>query len=1263
MHLRFVMGMAICGWFALTATAADWPMWRYDANRSAASPHELPDEMHLQWVREYPQLSPTWDDPLNRDLMQFDTIYEPIAANGLLYFGSNSLDRVIALNAETGEETWRFQTNGPVRFAPVAYQGKVYFVSDDSYLYCVVGASGEEQWRYRPINNDRKVLGNERLISTWPARGAPVIEDGVVYAASGIWPMMGVFVYALNAETGDEIWVNDGSSAQWMNQPHNSPSFASIAPQGLLVVSGDKLLVPGGRSVPACFDKKTGEFLYYKLAESGKTGGAFTASVGDFFVNYHRDSVVSLYDISNGERVVSAFGKMPVWTKDAIYGSGERIEAFDYANFAAVEVERKTIDRRTNEVRMVKEKKWTLNPLWGTDADATGDLILAGDTLYAGGADAVRAIRLSEASRAELVWRKSINGTVKRLIAADGRLFAVTLEGYIYAFGGEETETKHHRFAAASSALTREALEQAQAVLAASGVNDGYAYFVGVGDGDLLNALVEKSNLRVIAVEANLQRVEQMRDRYVNAGIYGKRLSIYHGDAVSLEAPPYLAGLIVVSQDEIQKQNEEQMTAVYNMLRPYGGTACFMTGNADRAALIKTLNSLDLPKAEIHEADGNVLLVREGALPGSDDWTHNYGDIANTLKSDDSLVKLPLGLLWFGGSSNMDVLPRHGHGPPQQVVDGRMFIQGMDELSARDVYTGRVLWKRKLTGLGNYGVYYDDTYKDTPLDPAYNQIHIPGANARGTNYVVAPDAIYIIEGAQCRVLDPATGEDKGVIEMPAFANQDEPDDWGYIGAEGDFLIAGAGFVQYTDFISLDEELESKKKPFVNFDVTSSKRLVVMDRHSGDVRWTYQSDLGLRHNAIAVGDGVVYCIDKMPDPVMEALKRRGKKFFGTPRLLAFDLKTGDIQWSTTDQVFGTWLGYSHDNGVLLEAGRPSRDMLYGEPEGMTAYRAADGEVVWRNPDAKYGGPCILHGKTIITDPYAFDLMTGEQLDRKNALTGAEEPWMYKRQYGCNYAIASENLLTFRSAAAGFFDLANDGGVGNFGGFKSGCTNTLIAANGVLNAPDYTRTCSCAYQNQTSLAMVHDPEVEMWTYNQIDAPEGAIKRLGLNLGAPGDRRADNGTLWLEYPFEGGPTPELDIKVVPEDARWFRHHSLRMNGAMKWIAASGVEGARKITVRLASAPVASAEYTVRLVFMEPGDVKPGERAFDVSLQSNIALDDFDIVTEAGGKRISVIKTFKNVMINGELTIDLTPGNENSLPILCGVELIDESSIAMTN
>jgi hypothetical protein len=60
-------------------------------------------------------------------------------------------------------------------------------------------------------------------------------------------------------------------------------------------------------------------------------------------------------------------------------------------------------------------------------------------------------------------------------------------------------------------------------------------------------------------------------------------------------------------------------------------------------------------QSEMDGGDGHASLVREGAASGAGVWTHQYGNISNTIKSDDQLVKLPLGVLWFGGSSNLRV--------------------------------------------------------------------------------------------------------------------------------------------------------------------------------------------------------------------------------------------------------------------------------------------------------------------------------------------------------------------------------------------------------------------------------------------------------------------------------------------------------------------------------------------------------------------------------------------------------------------------------
>ena len=106
-------------------------------------------------------------------------------------------------------------------------------------------------WRYRGGPSGRKVTGNERIVSSWPARGAPVVQDGKVFFGAGIWPFMGTYVHCLDAVTGKVLWTNDTGGALFIDQPHNSPAFGGLAPKGYLAAVGDRLLVPNGRAVPA----------------------------------------------------------------------------------------------------------------------------------------------------------------------------------------------------------------------------------------------------------------------------------------------------------------------------------------------------------------------------------------------------------------------------------------------------------------------------------------------------------------------------------------------------------------------------------------------------------------------------------------------------------------------------------------------------------------------------------------------------------------------------------------------------------------------------------------------------------------------------------------------------------------------------------------------------------------------------------------------------------------------------------------------------
>ena len=491
--------------------------------------------------------------------------------------------------------------------------------------------------------------------------------------------------------------------------------------------------------------------------------------------------------------------------------------------------------------------------------------------------------------------------------------------------------------------------------------------------------------------------------------------------------------------------------------------------------------------------------------------------------------------------------------------------------------------------------------------------------------------------------------------------------WAYLGVCEDYLIAGANFTRYSPLLKPPGDKPDAAAPFVDW--SASRTLVVMNRYDGKVLWSVDADNGFIHNGIAAGGGMVFCLDAVP-PYVKRNAKQDAKVGQTSRLLAMDLRTGRVVWDTRDVAFGTWLGFSEQFGVLVQAHRKSSDMLWEPGDRMAAFRAQTGEVLW-DRKTNYSGPCMLRAGTIFTQESAYDLLTGLQRTYPHPLTGETIPWEYSRNHGCNTAIASENLLTFRSAAAGYYDLTNDGGTGNFGGFRSGCTSNLIVANGILNAPDYTSTCTCSYQNQTSLAMVHMPDAEMWTFSKVKSSNAPIQNVGINFGAPGDRRAENGTFWLEHPGVGGNSAELDISLTPEKPSWFRRHSSRLQrGVIPWVEASGAEGLRSVRVRVSGRHREKTEradldgehsgadqsYTVHLHFMEPRDKRPGERRFDVALNGQTVLEDVDIVAQAGSPNVGIVRTFQGIRASDFLTVSLTPADANSETVLCGIEIVTE-------
>ena len=150
------------------------------------------------------------------------------------------------------------------------------------------------------------------------------------------------------------------------------------------------------------------------------------------------------------------------------------------------------------------------------------------------------------------------------------------------------------------------------------------------------------------------------------------------------------------------------------------------------------------------------------------------------------------------------------------------------------------------------------------------------------------------------------------------------------------------------------------------------------------------------------------------------------------------------------------------------------------------------------------------------------------------------------------------------------------------------------------------------------------------------------------SPGDRVADNGTLWLEYPIVGGPSPDIPINFASATPEFYCHHSSRIKaGDMKWITASGAENFSNASIKLTNSEELS-YYSSGSILLKL-KILNRETGFLILLsQGEEVLKNFDILKEAGSPYHSIGKEFKGIKVNGDLHINLIPHSllKNNIP-----------------
>ncbi len=982
-----VASVLLCGLAGERTLWADWPTWRADASRSASTDESLPGSLALHWTFQLASPQPAW--PAEQGKIRFDASYEPVVARGKLFVPSMVHDSVAAYDIIDGHQLWTFYTNGPVRFAPVAYHDRLLFVSDDGYLYCLSADDGQLIWRFRGGPDDRWVLGNDRLVSMWPARGAPVVYGGTVYFAAGIWPFMGIFVHAVDIQTGHVIWTNSGSGSNYTVQQHNSPAFAGVAPQGYLAVNERILLVAGGMTVPAAFDRTTGRLLYFQPSDRtfGKDVGGYEVVLGNgWFVNHG-----AMFSLADGQPRIKT--PASIFAPDCAIGvAGKHLVAHGNEIIRYVH---SSVDKKGKETKTVR---YRVNELWrvGLPDGITTVHVRAANQLLASD-DQSRLVLLDIPTASDqsckVVWETRVDGVVWRVLVSDRRLFVVTRQGGIFCFGDAAQRpadavgvaaTPNDAGRAAATAIPPAAQSPTSAILqhieASVTARSGYAIIDHAGDLHIIQELAERTDFHLLVTQPDRHLRRQWREQLERSGLLGTRVHVLPAQLAQLKLPPYMASLIVCLPGSVKPPDiTGHIRQVYATLRPYGGTAVWELDPSGKELLSASGRAAQLPdQLQIKGSTG--ILSRSGALSGAGTWTSQNGDAGNTLVSVEERVKTPLGLLWFGGPPNRGVLPRHGHGPTPQVIGGRLFIEGRNMLRAVDVYTGRLLWQRQFPDVG---IFYDNTD------------HHPGAGAIGGNYVTTPDSVYLIWRRSCLRLDPATGATLSEFQLPPDDSGEHPY-WGYVAVDGDHLIAGSSPMLLHTRGPGEKNVkkgEVRHVPLYSQFGEGSHRLVVMNRFTGLVQWTRDARYNFRHNAIAVGDGKLFCLDRMTETRLAYYRRRGDVPRARFCLYALDLESGHPIWQSTEHAFGTWLAYQPQAKLLLQAGSRNRDRAADEVgQGMSVHDAATGRLLWRN-DATYGGPPLLYRDTIVTQGTALDLRTGAPKLRHHPLTDEPLPWQF------------------------------------------------------------------------------------------------------------------------------------------------------------------------------------------------------------------------------------------------------------------------------
>jgi len=601
---------------------------------------------------------------------------------------------------------------------------------------------------------------------------------------------------------------------------------------------------------------------------------------------------------------------------------------------------------------------------------------------------------------------------------------------------------------------TRQAqVEQVMEQMLARGVTKGYCLVWGLVDGSLAHALAVGTDLTVVGLDEDAERVAAVRRRLYEASVYGTRITTHYVESLAaLSYPSNCANLIVSERMLFEGRCPGQASEMFRLLRPRDGAA-LLFGSSSGAGTIEAWLSASLIDFRNAGNEEGLFTIQKRVSSGIGSWTHQYGDAGNTANSYDDLGGADgtddLHVQWLGRPGADFGADRNPRMPAPLATNGRLFHQGMNRMVALDAYNGSILWSLEI--------------------PALQRVNLP---RDASNWCTDDDALYVAIQDKCWALGHYDGDLERVFDLPgALAGSDY--DWGYVAQKNGVLLASAvktGMV-YTDFwggASWYDKTSGYGTGKVCSDALFAYDLDTPGANDDSpLLWTRQKGLVV-NTTIAANDEAVFFVEARDETLQQAQTRRlnDARFWSTQYLVALNPRTGELLWETpidtVDGIVVFFLSCTTDAVVIASSAAGNYHLYAYDAEGGQSLWHAEHPWTGDNHSGHMQHPVVMADRVFL-EPCGYDLKTGQRITSQMG-----------RHEGCATYCGTKHALLYRgqSRRVAMWD-TDTGEVTSWYNLRPSCWLSTIAGEGMVLSPEGGGGCSCGNWLETSLAFAPKP----------------------------------------------------------------------------------------------------------------------------------------------------------------------------------------------